>query len=220
MTTTSTPRVEASARVVRFDWVQRTAHWLNAVMFLTLMFTAIPLYFGSFFGVVFERHTIQMIHLWTGLALPLPLGVALLGPWGRSMRRDWRRVNRWTRAEIRWLVTLGREALKADKFNPGQKANAIFTAASIVVLFVTGYILQWFRFFPVSWREGATVTHDLFAFGVFAAVTGHVVLALTHPASLRSMLTGRVDAAWVARHAAAWTPEPEVADSSGTPATH
>ena len=217
MTTTSTSRVQTAVRVMRFDRVQRSAHWLNAVMFLTLMFTAIPLYFGSFFGVVFERHTIQMVHLWTGLLLPVPLIVSLLGPWGRNMRSDWRRVNRWTRAEIRWLRTLGREVIRADKFNPGQKANAIFTAASIVVLFVTGYILQWFRFFPVSWREGATVTHDLFAFGVFAAVAGHVVLALSHPASMRSMITGRIDAAWAARHAGAWTPEPEVLDEAGSP---
>ena len=216
MTTTSTSRVTA-ASIVRFDWVQRTAHWLNALMFLTLIFTAIPLYFGSFFGVVFERHTVQMIHLWTGLLLPAPLVVSLLGPWGRTMRSDWRRVNHWTRAEIRWLRTLGRESLAADKFNPGQKANAIFTAASIVVLFVTGYILQWFRFFPVAWREGATVTHDLFAFAVVAAVTGHVVLALTHPTSLRSMLTGRVDTRWATRHAAAWLREREATESTSAP---
>jgi formate dehydrogenase subunit gamma len=190
--------------VLRFDAVQRTAHWLNALMFLTLMFTAIPLYFGSFFGVIFARHTIQMVHLWTGLFLPLPIAVSLLGPWGRRMRSDWQRVSQWTRDEIRWLRTFGRTPLAADKFNPGQKVNAVFTVSAIVALFVTGYILQWFRFFPVSWREGATVTHDLFSFIVFAVVAGHVVLAATHWDSMRSMFSGNVEEEWARGHAAAW----------------
>ena len=206
MTTTATPRTSA-VTVLRFDAVQRGAHWLNAAMFLTLMFTGLPLYFGSFFGVVFPRHTIQMVHLWTGLLLPLPVAISLVGPWGRRMRDDWRRLGQWTRAEVRWLLTLGRSALAADKFNPGQKFNAIFTLSAIVVLFVTGYILQWFRFFPVSWRSGATITHDLFSFAVFAMVTGHVIFALAHPASLRSIFSGRVREDWAKRHAPAWIDE-------------
>ncbi|MGH9021247.1 MAG: cytochrome b/b6 domain-containing protein [Acidimicrobiales bacterium] len=205
MTTVATR--PTATTVLRFDAVQRTAHWVNAVMFLTLIFTAIPLYFGSFFGVVFERHTIQMIHLWTGIFLPLPIAVSLVGPWGRRMRADWRRFSQWTRDEVRWLRTLGSSGRAPDKFNPGQKANAIFTLAAIVVLFATGYILQWFRFFPVSWRTGATVTHDLFAFAVVLAVTGHVAFALTHPGSLKSMIGGRVSPAWAKRHAPEWAKE-------------
>jgi formate dehydrogenase subunit gamma len=144
----------STVRLLRFDKVQRGAHWTNALLFSVLMFTAIPLYFGSFFGVVFPRHVIQEIHLWTGLALPLPIIVSLLGPWGQRMRDDVRRANVWTRQEIRWLRTLGRTPVVADKFNPGQKANVIFTGAAIVVLLATGYVLQWFRFFPVSWGGG------------------------------------------------------------------
>ncbi len=111
------------ARIMRFDRVQRSAHWLTAALFGVLMFTAIPLYFGSFFGVVFPRHLMEMIHLWTGLALPIPVIASVLGPWGRGMRRDLRRVNAWTRREIRWLLSRGRTPLEADKFNPGQKAQ-------------------------------------------------------------------------------------------------
>jgi formate dehydrogenase subunit gamma len=193
--------------LLRFDVVQRTAHWVNSLAFGVLMFTAIPLYFGSFFGVVFPRHVIQMIHLWTGVFLPVPIVVSLVGPWGRRMRADIRRASVWTRREMEWMRTLGRTSLNADKFNPGQKANVIFTGAAVVVLFATGYILQWFRFFPVSWREGATFTHDLFAFLVFAVVTGHVYMALTHAGSLKSMITGTVDDRWAATNAAAWLEE-------------
>ncbi|MGB8196926.1 MAG: cytochrome b/b6 domain-containing protein [Acidimicrobiales bacterium] len=194
-------------RVLRFDRVQRGAHWANALLFFSLMFTAIPLYFGSFFGIVLPRHVIEMIHLWSGLALPIPLIVSLIGPWGRSMRRDVRRMNYWTREEIRWMRTLGRSDLRADKFNPGQKLNAIFVGASILVMLVTGSMLQWFRFFSVSWRSGATLVHDVFAFVIFFVVIGHVLMALTHRDALRSIFKGWVSRQWAERHAPGWLEE-------------
>jgi formate dehydrogenase subunit gamma len=182
------------------------------LLFAILMFTAIPLYFGSFFGIVFQRHLIAEIHLWAGIALPVPLIVSLIGPWGSRMRRDVRRLNHWTREEISWLSTLGRSALVTDKFNPGQKLNTIFVGGVIVVMLATGSILQWFRFFPVSWRTGATFVHDGFALAVFVVVFGHIAFALTHPGSLRSMFKGWVTESWAARYAAGWLSEEEVTD--------
>lgn len=205
MSITQTPA--RSLRVLRFDRVQRTVHWVNALLFFSLIFTAIPLYFGSFFGVTLPRHLIEMIHLWSGLALPLPLIVSLVGPWGSAMRRDVRRINYWTRAELRWLRTFGKSQLDEDKFNPGQKLNAIFVAASILVMLVTGSMLQWFRFFSVSLRSGATFVHDTFAFAIFFVVVGHIVMALTHRDALRSIFKGWVSRNWAEHHAARWLEE-------------
>ena len=100
--------------LLRFDPVQRAVHWVNAVGFGVLIFTGIPLYFGTFFGVIFPRHEIQEIHLWVGIFLPVPILLSLVGPWGRRMRRDFRRFNYWSRAESRWLLTLGRNASRLD----------------------------------------------------------------------------------------------------------
>ncbi len=201
--------VHEASRLVRFDLAQRVTHWCTAALFAVLMFTAVPLYFGSFFGVVLPRHVIEEIHLWCGLCLPVPFVVSLLGPWGRGMRRDARRVNYWTRQEIEWLVSLGRQRIATDKFNPGQKFNALFVVAAIFIMLATGSILQWFRFFPVPWRTGATFVHDAFAYAIFAAVVGHVVMALTHPEALRSMVKGWVTKKWAGQHAAAWSREAE-----------
>ena len=197
----------AADRILRFDGVQRFAHWANATLFTVLILTAIPLYFGSFFGLVLERHTVEQIHVWTGLALPIPLLVSLAGPWGRRMRRDVRRFNFWTRDEIRWMRSLGKTGRATDKFNPGQKLNAIFVAGSIVLMLVTGSMLQWFRFFSVSQREGATFVHDSLALVIVIVVVGHIGMALTHLESLRSMLTGRVSERWARAHAPAWLEE-------------
>jgi formate dehydrogenase subunit gamma len=201
-------------RVLRFDRVQRGAHWANAALFGALMFTAIPLYFGSFFGIVLPRHLIEQIHLWCGLALPLPIIVSLLGPWGRSMRRDVKRINDWTRAEIRWLLSRGRTPLETDKFNPGQKLNAIFIGAVIPVMLITGSMLQWFRFFSVSLRQGATFVHDVFAFAIFAVVIGHILMAITHRDALRSIFKGWVSEQWAAVHAPRWLQESRAAKES------
>ena len=53
MTVTRTPTI---ATIVRFDVVQRTVHWVNSLDFGILIFTGIPLYFGSFFRAYFPCH--------------------------------------------------------------------------------------------------------------------------------------------------------------------
>lgn len=202
-----TSSTRAVATILRFDRVQRVAHWANALLFFVLILTAIPLYFGSFFGLVLERHAVQLIHLWTGLSLPLPLIISLVGPWGRRMRRDAKRFNYWTRDEVRWLRSFARTDLVAEKFNPGQKLNAIFVAAAIPVMLITGAMLQWFHYFPVSLREGATFVHDGFSFVIVVVVVGHLYMALIHRGSLRSMVDGHVSEDWASRHAPRWLAE-------------
>ena len=201
-------------RLLRFDVIQRVAHWTNATLFFILILTAIPLYFGSFFGVVLPRHTVEEIHLWTGLSLPIPIIVSLVGPWGRAMRSDVRRVAYWTREELRWLRTLGHLRIDADKFNPGQKLNAIFIGASILVMLVSGSMLQWFRFFSVSLRSGATFVHDTFAWIIVIVVVGHIFMALMHRDSLVSMFNGRISEKWARRHASRWLTELRAEDES------
>jgi formate dehydrogenase subunit gamma len=178
------------------------------VLFGILMATALPLYFASIGSLVGRRELVAQIHLWAGVALPVPLVVALIGPWGARLRRDIRRFNVWTTDEIRWLRTLGRAGGPVvDKFNPGQKLNAIFVASAIVVMLATGCVLKWFRFFPLDWRTGSTLVHDVFALAVFVVVFGHVVFALTHRDALRSIFRGWVSRGWARRHAPQWLEE-------------
>jgi formate dehydrogenase subunit gamma len=206
-------------RIVRFDGVQRLVHWANALMFGILMATALPLYFGSLADVVGRRALVENIHVWTGVALPIPIVISLLGPWGKRMRQDFRRINIWTKDEVKWLRALGHKSPKVvDKFNPGQKLNAIFVGAAIVLTFATGFILKWFRFFPVGWRTGATFVHDVLAFMIFAVVAGHIAFAVTHRDAMRAMIRGWVTESWAAKHAPGWLVE-ERARKTSTPDT-
>jgi formate dehydrogenase subunit gamma len=208
VTTQIDAQPESLRRILRFDGVQRAAHWANALLFGILMLTALPLYFPSLSDVVGRRALVANIHVWSGVTLPVPILISLLGPWGRQMRRDLRRINVWTHDEVKWLRSLGMNAPRVmDKFNPGQKLNAIFVGGSIVVMLATGFILKWFRFFPVSWRTGATFVHDVLAFAIFAVVIGHILFALTHRDSMRSMIKGWVSESWAARQAPGWLRE-------------
>lgn len=209
---TAPPGAERSrrsrTRVLRFDRVQRAAHWANAVLFGILVLTALPLYFSSVERLLGRHVLVEEIHVWAGVAWPVPVLISLVGPWGRRMRRDVHRFNRWTRPEIRWLWSLGAtRGLEKDKFNPGQKLNALFTAGAIAVLLGTGIVMKWFGPFPVPWRNGATFVHELLAFLLVAVVAGHVVMALTHRESLASMVRGWVTLEWAERHAPRWAAE-------------
>src|SRR5665213_3599545 len=117
----ATIEVNVSSRVLRFDRVERAAHWMNALLFGVLMATALPLYFAQVENIVGRRALIAEIHVWAGVALPVPLIISLAGPWGARFRRDVRRINLWTATEVRWLWSVGRERIpKPGKFNPGQ----------------------------------------------------------------------------------------------------
>jgi formate dehydrogenase gamma subunit len=200
----ATARAE-SRRLVRFDRVERASHWANALLFLILMATALPLYFVQVEALVGRRALVEQIHLWAGLALPIPLIISLAGPWGARLRRDFRRFSLWGRDEVRWLFTLGRSRLVApDKFNPGQKLNALFIGGAIIVMLGSGCVLKWFGHFPVDWRTGATFVHDVLAWAIFVVVFGHVLMAVTHRDALRSIFRGWVTDAWARRHAAGW----------------
>lgn len=215
------PRPAPTAGVVellRFDVVQRAAHWANALLFGMLVLTALPLYFSSVERLVGRHVLIAQVHVWCGVAWPVPLLVSLVGPWGTRMRRDLRRINRWRPAEVRWLQTFGRAGEARDKFNPGQKLNAIFVGGTIAVTLGTGCVLEWFGLFPVSWRSGATFVHEVLAFAIVIVVAGHIVMAFTHPEALRSMLDGRVSRSWAARKAPDWLAEELGDDAAVAPA--
>lgn len=172
------------------------------------MATALPLYFVQIEQFVGRRTLFEEIHLWAGLMLPAPLLISLAGPWGRSLRRDLHRFSLWTNAEVRWLRSFGRSHLAMpDKFNPGQKLNALFVAGAMVVMLGSGAILKWFSPFPLSWRTGATFVHDVLALTIFVVVAGHILMALTHRDALRSIFRGWVTEGWARRHAAGWLKE-------------
>lgn len=214
------------AWLARFDRVERAVHWANAAWFAVLVLTGAALYFSPLIALVGRRELIERIHFYAGISLPVPLLLALSGSWGRALRRDIRRLNRWSEPDRRWLRSFfhtraqrqqaGAE-LRLGKFNAGQKLNAAFVVGGGLVMLASGIILRWYRPFPLSWRAGATFVHNWLALFFVIVIIGHVLMAVTHPGSLASMFVGRVSRSWARRHAPAWLDELDGTDGDVPP---
>ncbi len=191
--------------VARFDRVERVTHWFSAVLFAVVMLTGSVLYIGQLSVLVGNRQIVRNIHTYGGLAIPVVFAIALAPRWGRALRKDLSRINRWIPDDRRWLRTRGKdESVRLDKFNPGQKLNASFVLGATVVMVATGVIMKWFEPFPVDVRTGATFVHDWFAFFVWVSVLGHIWFAFRDPEALRGMWQGTVSARWARRHRPRW----------------
>jgi formate dehydrogenase subunit gamma len=195
--------------------VGRAVHWTNATLFAVLMLTAAALYVPDISAMVGRRELVKTIHVYAGLALPVPLVLGAVGRrWGRAFRSDVRRLNRWLPADREWLRQRGWRADRARgvalrKFNPGQKLNAAFTAGAILLMLATGSMMRWYKPWPLRWRTGATFVHDWIAIALFCAITGHILMAVGDQDSLRSMVGGRISRRWALEHAPLWLEELE-----------
>lgn len=197
------------AELLRFDRAERWLHWTNATLVLVLIATGSCMYIGWLSGLVGHREQIRVLHVWTGILVPIPFLILATGPWGAGFRADCRRLGRFLTVDWRWLRRRERRygQLYVGKFNAGQKLNAILVAGALPVLFGTGLLLHWARDLPDSWRTGATFVHDWGYVALSLLVLGHILKALADPISLRSMRTGRVPASWARDERPRWYDE-------------
>ena len=203
------PGSAAAARgdVQRFTGAEHWVHRSNAILFTICIVSAACLYFGPLAVAIGRRDLVKTIHVYAGIALPVPL---LLG-WFASttFRDDVRRLSRFAPRDWEWLRRRDRRtaSLPVGKFNAGQKLNSAFTAGAIVVMLGTGLIMRFFGPFPLAWRTGATFVHDWLALTLLVVIAGHLFEALRDPESMLGMRTGRVSRAWARSHHPGWEAE-------------
>lgn len=217
------PLVGPPARLLRFDLAERVVHWANATLFGVLMATAAVLYLPPLSAAVGRRQIVVTIHVYSGLLLPFPLLLGIAGRmWGKRLRADLRRLNRWIPEDRVFLRRRGWRperipGLKQGKFNAGQKLNAAFTGGAILVMLATGSIMHWYKLWPLSWRTGATFVHDWIAIALFFTITGHVMFAFADRESMESMWKGTISRNWAKRRAPRWLAEEIKLDRSAIP---
>lgn len=170
------------------------------------LITAAFLYVPALEVLVGRRLLVENVHVYAGLALPVPL---LLGMAFRAVRADARRMNRFTRRDWRWLRSRDRRTgrIAVGKFNAGQKLFAAFTVGTIVVMLGTGLIMRFPDPFELTWRTGATFVHDwlFLIYGVTAL--GHFYMAWKDPTSRFGMRGGAVPLSWARREHRLWAEE-------------
>jgi formate dehydrogenase subunit gamma len=194
------------AELARFGRPARWVHGSVGVLMLVCIGTAAVLYVGELQVLIGHRRAVELVHVWCGYALPLPLLAGLLSA---GYRAELRRLNRFTPHDWQWLRSRSRRdgRIPVGKYNAGQKLNGSLSTGAIAVLLLTGIVMQATDLAPLSWRTGATLTHDWAALAVGLLVLGHVSFAARDPVALRSLRTGTVPRDWARREHAAWAAE-------------
>jgi formate dehydrogenase subunit gamma len=196
----SLPRFTAAEK-----WVHRTTGLLIAV----LTASGAALYYEPFALAVGRRPLVEGIHIAAGLLLPVP---ALVGAFtSRALRHDFATLGRMSGVDWQWLRRRDRRTarLPIGKFNGGQKLASAVLLGALLVLFGTGLLLiAPARIdLPVGMRQGATIVHDIFTFGVLTLLAGHLWLAVRHPEARQALRTGRMDRRYAEAEYSGWADE-------------
>jgi formate dehydrogenase subunit gamma len=195
----------------RFTAAEKWVHRSTGVLVAILAFTGATLYYEPLTLLISRRPLVEGTHIVAGLLLPIPtlVGLALSG----AFRTDVKILGRVTRTDWQWLRRRDRRTarLPVGKFNAGQKLASSVILGAGLVLFGTGLLLLApFRVnLPLGIRQGATIVHDFFTFGLLALLLGHLWLAMRHPEARIALRTGQVDRRYAEREYAGWAREVE-----------
>jgi formate dehydrogenase subunit gamma len=202
------------ATLPRFSRAETWVHRSTAAVVTVLFATGFSLYYEPLVLLVGRRPLVEGLHVAAGLLLPVPTLLGLL--LSARLRDDVRILGRFTAVDRVWLRRRDRRTagLPVGKFNAGQKLAAAVMAGSGLVLLLTGLLLlaPVGLDLPDGTREGATIVHDLFTFGVLLLLLGHFWLAARHPEARAALRTGHVDRGYAEREHAEW-----VAEQTGAP---
>jgi len=204
------------AELLRFTKAERWVHRTTGALMGVCLLTAAVLYLGPLSVLVGRRALMADIHIYSGIALPLPIVVGWLS---KAFRADAGRLNRLGPADWEWLRSKDRRSgrLPVGKFNAGQKLNASFIVGAILVLLGTGLTMRYANSWPLSLRTGATLVHDWLAYAVTAVVLGHLYMAANDPIARSGMRSGFVPEGWAVREHSRWAAE--VAPEASPPVT-
>lgn len=176
-------------KILRFDISSRILHWSHALLFFWLLITGIGLFFTP--KSILGDPLIKMVHLYASLPFILfPIIIYLLG--SISTRNDIKELIAWTRDDLEWFMELlkSNKTEIREKFNGGQKANFILVMLLIAGFIFTGFVVWMKSMFSRSFVEFNFIIHDSLAILSILLLAGHIMLALYHSESLKSIVYG------------------------------
>jgi formate dehydrogenase subunit gamma len=210
-------------KILRFNSVERFAHWMLATTFIILALTGLNLILGRalVLPLVGER-AFGTFTTWGKIAhnyLSWPFMIALA-----LVFVLWVAQNLPSRVDWVWLKQAGGLFQKnvhppAKKFNAGQKL--IFWA-----VIVGGALLSWsgiMLLFPTTVDPGAwqfyQILHAVVAAVMMAVILAHIYLgSIGMEGAFAAMGSGEVDENWATEHHALWVEEKRRKANAGRPA--
>jgi formate dehydrogenase subunit gamma len=204
---------QETGRVIeRFTYVERAAHWVNAIAFVVLAVSGIIMAFGKFFllpvigSTLFGwlAYVLKNLHNFTGPLFAVSLVVVIV-----TFARD----NLPSKEDVTWLLKggglFGGHEVPSHRFNAGEKVlfwSGVFLFGLLVV--GSGVFLN--KIVPAVdyTRANMQVAHMIHAASsvlMMAMFMGHIYMGtLGMDGAYKAMKTGYVDETWAKEHHELW----------------
>lgn len=204
----------AGRTILRFNTLERFAHWLTAVSFIVLVLTGLNMLYGRYVLLpLIGQPGFSTITLWGKLAHNYIAAAFVLGV--LVMLVLWLRHNIPNGDDVKWLLKGGGMFAKgshpaARKFNAGQKIVFWSVVLGGGLLTVTGFfLLMPFDFgMTVYDMQRYVVWHGVAALVLTAVIVGHIYIGTVGmEGAFDAMSTGEVDENWAREHHNIWVAE-------------
>ncbi|MBP2316753.1 formate dehydrogenase subunit gamma [Azospirillum soli] len=200
--------------VLRFNGIDRFAHWTTAVSFLIMAITGLIVTFGRPLLIPLLGHPAFTTlaegskYLHNFFSVPFVFGLLLVFVL-------WVRDNIPERADLVWLKTMGGllgkggEHPEAGRFNAGQKGIFWAVVFGGVALAISGFLLMLpFSVTGISGMQILHVVHGVVAALLIAVIIAHIYIgSIGMEGAFDAMGRGEVDENWARDHHRRWYEE-------------
>ena len=203
---------ETGRVIERFTYVERAAHWVNAIAFVVLAISGIVMAFGKFFllpvmgSTLFGwlTYALKNVHNFVGPVFAVSLAVVFF----TFLKDNWP-----SKEDIQWVLKaggmFGKEEVPSHRFNAGEKVvfwGGVFFLGIIVV--ASGVFLD--KIVPgVEYTRAnmqiAHMFHGVATVLMMAMFMGHIYMGTVGMSgAYKAMKTGYVDETWAKEHHELW----------------
>lgn len=216
---------ESGIRILRFNALERLAHWTTATAFIILALTGLNFIFGKRMLMPlmgpesFSTWSIWAKYMHDFVSWAFMLGVLV-------MLVLWIWDNLPDRYDANWLKTGGglldktnRTHPPAARFNTGQKFIFWSVVLGGIALSVSGIFLLFpFSYADVNGMQAAQYVHATVGILMVAVIIAHIYIGtLGMEGAYDAMGTGTVDLNWAKEHHSAWVEKEQAKTANRTP---
>lgn len=218
---------ESGIKILRFNAIERLAHWTTATAFIVLAITGLNFIFGKrLLMPLIGPDAFSTWSIWAKYAHDFVAWAFMLGV--LVMLVAWVWDNLPDRYDINWLKVGGgffdktnRTHPPAARFNTGQKL--IFWAVVLggIALSVSGiFMLFPFAFTDINGMQTAQYIHATVGILMIAVIIGHIYIGtLGMEGAYEAMGSGTVDLNWAKEHHSVWVDKQQAKSKEGVPHT-
>jgi formate dehydrogenase subunit gamma len=203
---------ESGVRILRFNTIERFAHWLTAAAFIVLGITGLNFVFGKrLLMPLIGPEAFSTWSIWAKLAHDFVSWAFMLGV--LIMLVVWIWDNLPDRYDANWLKTGGgmfdksnRTHPPAARFNAGQKLIFWTVVLGGIAMSISGIFLLFpFSYTDINGMQMAQYVHATVGVLMVAIIIAHIYIGtLGMEGAYEAMGSGTVDLNWAKEHHSAW----------------